>query len=208
MSQAAGTRPANDTFAVRHTGIRTASRRSFSVSRSARRGRSFVCESTRACELLGTNLAAVEYYNVKFCLWTRIDISYTHILTPDTYLLLRRIGVSGLDEERLIDHFVNLPGSQHIRYDLTVERDAVRHKLKVRSTKANSEDEVEIVRVNGIKIEPDTDSSRMCLNRPALRIVTGSAGTIAANPICLSDDPTPSSSTTSTSSSSSPPLST
>ncbi|KAJ7801029.1 hypothetical protein B0H13DRAFT_2390169 [Mycena leptocephala] len=135
MSQAAGTRLANDTFADGKPPL------ILGVAECPSWPEFRLSESTRTCELLGTNLAAVEYYNVKFCLWTRIDISYTHILTPDTYLL-RRIGVSGLDEDRLIDHFVNLPGPQHIRYDLT---DAVRHKLKVRPTKANSEDEVEIV---------------------------------------------------------------
>ncbi|KAF7366954.1 hypothetical protein MSAN_00954100 [Mycena sanguinolenta] len=218
MSQAAGTRPANDTFAVRQPSARRAPVDLTTVQRftlvywdedakpplilgvtECPSWPEFrLSESTRTLSLLGTDLAAVEYYNVRFCLWTRIDLSYTHILTSDTYLLLRRIGVSGLDEERLIDRFVHLPGPQHIRYNLTAEREAVRHKLKARQTQTTP-DEVEIVKVNGIKIEPGTDCPR--ITRPTLRIVTSSAGNAVTDPICLDDDTTPSSTTSSSPSS-------
>jgi hypothetical protein len=163
---------------------------------------------------LGSNFTAVEFYNIRFCLWTRVDLAYTHILTSDTYLLLRRIGVSGLDEDRLIDHFVNLPGPQHIRYNVAAERAAVRTKIKARQTRAaDNDDDVEVVKVGGIKIEP-VDQPRRApitdvievvdrppprMDRPLLCIVTGGAGA-ASNPICLDDDAT-SSSTASPSSS-------
>ncbi|KAJ7872145.1 hypothetical protein B0H14DRAFT_3131648 [Mycena olivaceomarginata] len=234
MSQATGTRPANDTFAVRQPSARRAPVDLTTVQRFTlvywdADGKSplilgvtecpswpefRLSESTRTLDLLGSNFTAVEFYNIRFCLWTRVDLAYTHILTSDTYLLLRRIGVSGLDEDRLIDHFVNLPGPQHIRYNVAAERAAVRTKIKARQTRAaDNDDDVEIVKVGGIKIEP-VDQPRRApiadvvevvdrppprMDRPLLRIVTGGAGA-ASNPICLDDDAT-SSSTASPSSS-------
>jgi hypothetical protein len=163
---------------------------------------------------LGSDFTAVEFYNIRFCLWTRVDLAYTHILTSDTYLLLRHIDVSGLDEDRLIDHFVNLPGPQHIRYNVAAEQAAVRTKIKAHQTRAaNDDDDVEIVKVGGIKIKP-VDQLRRApianvvevvdhppphMDRPLLCIVTSGAGA-ASNPICLDDDTT-SSSTASPSSS-------
>ncbi|KAJ7509551.1 hypothetical protein B0H11DRAFT_1900966 [Mycena galericulata] len=233
MSQATGTRPANDTFVVRQPSARRAAVDLTTVQRFTlvywdEDGKPplilgvtecpswpefRLSESTRTLDLLSSNLAAVEFYNIRFCLWTRVDLAYTHILTSDTYLLLRRIGVSGLDEDRLIDHFVHLPGPQHIRYNIAAERAAVRTKIKARQTQVtddNSVDnDVEIVKVNGIKIEPIDQARRAPIadvgiievvdrppppprmDRPLLRIVTGGAGA-AANPICLDDDTTPS----------------
>ncbi|KAJ7799896.1 hypothetical protein B0H14DRAFT_2616693 [Mycena olivaceomarginata] len=224
MSQATGTRPANDTFAVRQPSARRAPVDLTTVQRFTlvywdADGKSplilgvtecpswpefRLSESTRTLDLLGSNFTAVEFYNIRFCLWTRVDLAYTHILTSDTYLLLRRIGVSGLDEDRLIDHFVNLPGPQHIRYNVAAERAAVRTKIKARQTRAaDNDDDVEIVKVGGIKIEP-VDQPRRApiadvvevvdrppprMDRPLLRIVTGGAGA-ASNPICLDDDAT------------------
>ncbi|KAJ7913589.1 hypothetical protein B0H13DRAFT_2004402 [Mycena leptocephala] len=234
MSQATGTRPANDTFAVRQPSARRApvdltTVQHFTLVYWDADGKSplilgvtecpswpefRLSESTRTLDLLGSNFTAVEFYNIRFCLWTRVDLAYTHILTSDTYLLLRRIGVSGLDEDRLIDHFVNLPGPQHIRYNVAAERAAVRTKIKARQTRAaDNDDDVEVVKVGGIKIEP-VDQPRRApiadvvevvdrppprMDRPLLRIVTGGAGA-ASNPICLDDDAT-SSSTASPSSS-------
>ncbi|KAJ7917235.1 hypothetical protein B0H13DRAFT_2269600 [Mycena leptocephala] len=234
MSQATGTRPANDTFAVCQPSARRAPVDLTTVQRFTlvywdADGKSplilgvtecpswpefRLSESTRTLDLLGSNFTAVEFYNIRFCLWTRVDLAYTHILTSDTYLLLRRIGVSGLDEDRLIDHFVNLPGPQHIRYNVAAERAAVRTKIKARQTRAaDNDDDVEVVKVGGIKIEP-VDQPRRApiadvvevvdrppprMDRPLLRIVTGGAGA-ASNPICLDDDAT-SSSTASPSSS-------
>ncbi|KAJ7772822.1 hypothetical protein B0H14DRAFT_3894648 [Mycena olivaceomarginata] len=207
MSQATGTRPANDTFAVRQPSARRAPVDLTTVQRFTlvywdADGKSplilgvtecpswpefRLSESTRTLDLLGSNFTAVEFYNIRFCLWTRVDLAYTHILTSDTYLLLRRIGVSGLDEDRLIDHFVNLPGPQHIRYNVAAERAAVRTKIKARQTRAaDNDDDVEIVKVGGIKIEP-VDQPRRApiadvvevvdrppprMDRPLLRIVT------------------------------------
>ncbi|KAJ7914500.1 hypothetical protein B0H13DRAFT_2002205 [Mycena leptocephala] len=231
---ASRTRPANDTFAVRQPSARRAPVDLTTVQRFTlvywdADGKSplilgvtecpswpefRLSESTRTLALLGSDFTAVEFYNIRFCLWTRVDLAYTHILTSDTYLLLRRIGVSGLDEDRPIDHFVNLPGPQHIRYNVAAERAAVRTKIKARQTRAaDNDDDVEIVKVGGIKIEPVDQPQRAPIadvvevvdrppprmDRPLLRIVTGGAGA-ASNPICLDDDTT-SSSTTSPSSS-------
>jgi hypothetical protein len=148
-------------------------------------------------------------------LWTRVDLTFTHILTSNTYLLLRRIGVSGLDEDRLIDHFVHLPGPQHICYNVAVEQAAVHNKIKARETQGTDDNNIEVVKVNGIKIEPidkpaqspiaDADVVEVMdrppphMKHPSLSIVIGGASTAAANPICLDDDITPSSTTSSAS---------
>ncbi|KAJ7810817.1 hypothetical protein B0H13DRAFT_2475581 [Mycena leptocephala] len=226
MLQAMGTRPANDTFAVRQPSARrapvdlttvqhftTASCRSFWASPSARHG--WLSDSTRTLNLLSSDLAAVEFYDVRFCLWTRVNLTFTHILTSNTYLLLHRIGVSGLDEDRLIDHFVHLPGPQHICYNVAVEQAAVHNKIKAREMQGTDNNNIEVVKVNGIKIEPidkpvqspiaDADVVEVMdcppprMKHPSLSIVIGGASTAAANPICLDDDITPSSTTSSAS---------
>ncbi|KAJ7865635.1 hypothetical protein B0H14DRAFT_3442888 [Mycena olivaceomarginata] len=220
-----GTRPANDTFAVRQPSARRAPVDLTTVQRFTlvywdADGKSplilgvtecpswpefRLSESTRTLDLLGSNFTAVEFYNIRFCLWTRVDLAYTHILTSDTYLLLRRIGVSGLDEDRLIDHFVNLPGPQHIRYNVAAERAAVRTKIKARQTRAaDNGDDVEIVKVGGIKIEPVDQPRRApiadvveVVDRPPPAWIDPCSASspvapgAASNPICLDDDATP-----------------
>ncbi|KAJ7189854.1 hypothetical protein GGX14DRAFT_607743 [Mycena pura] len=211
MSQATGTRPANDTFTIRQPSARRAkvdlttvqhftlvywdqdAKPPFilGVTECPSWPKFRLLESTRTLDLLDRNLDAVEYYNMRrICLWTRVELSFTHILTTDTYLLLRHVGVSGADEDRFIDHFVHLPGPQHIRYNMTAEQEAVRRKLKARQTHTDTDNEVEIVRVNGVKVEPvdkpsvaDVDRPSQRIARPSLRIVTGST-------ICM-DDTTP-----------------
>ncbi|KAJ7875982.1 hypothetical protein B0H13DRAFT_2279654 [Mycena leptocephala] len=205
ISQATGTRPANDTFADGKPPL------ILGVTKCPSWPEFRLSDSMRTLDLLGSDLAAVEFYNIRFCLWTCVDIAYTHILTSDTYLLLCCIGVSGLDEDRLIDHFVNLPGPQHIRYNVAAEWAAVCNKIKARKTQGTDNDDIEVVKVNGIKIEPidkspiaDADVVEVMdrppprTKRPSLSVVIGGAGAAAANPICLDND-TPSSTTSSAS---------
>ncbi|KAJ7314804.1 hypothetical protein DFH08DRAFT_972542 [Mycena albidolilacea] len=202
MSQASGTRPANDTFNTRQPAVCRAAvdpstvRRFtliywdaiFGVTECPSWPEFQLSESTDTLELLSTHLSAVEYYDVRFRLWTRVNIDYTHILTENTYLLLRRVGVSGLDESKMIDHLVNLPGPQHIRYNLPAEREAVREKIKARHHKSRhvSDDEGSELEVSEvfIKSEPGLQTER-----PSLRIRTGST----PDYICLDVDSAPSS---------------
>ncbi|KAJ7234419.1 hypothetical protein C8J57DRAFT_1574934 [Mycena rebaudengoi] len=92
-----------------------------------------LAESGQAIDLIGEGNDNVEFYDIRFRTWVRITISYTHTLTPNTYILLRRCRVTnGQDQNLTIDRFTNLPGPQHIRHNLPGERAAVRHKLKIR----------------------------------------------------------------------------
>ncbi|KAJ7796097.1 hypothetical protein B0H14DRAFT_2620228 [Mycena olivaceomarginata] len=197
MSQASGTRPANDTFNTRQPALRRAavdpstdakSPKIFGVTECPSWPEFRLSESTDTLGLLSTHLSAVEYYDVRFRLWTRVNIDYTHILTQNTYLLLRRVGVSGLDESKMIDHLVNLPGPQHIRYNLPAERDTVCEKIKARRHKPRhvSDDEGSELEVSEvfIKSEPGLETTR-----PSLRILTERA----TDYICLDIDSAPSS---------------
>ncbi|KAJ7912075.1 hypothetical protein B0H13DRAFT_2327670 [Mycena leptocephala] len=122
-------------------------------------------------------------------------------------------------EFRLSDSMqtLNLLGSDlaaHIRYNLAAERAAVCNKIKAPETQGTDNDNIEVVKVNGIKIEPinkpvqspiaDADIVEVMdrppprMKHPSLSVIIGSAGAAAANPICLDDD-TPSSTTSSAS---------
>ncbi|KAJ7798500.1 hypothetical protein B0H14DRAFT_3492478 [Mycena olivaceomarginata] len=208
MSQASGTRPANDTFntrqpAVRRVAVDPSTVRRFTLiywDADAKSPKIFgvtecpswpefrLSESTDMLGLLGTHLSAVEYYDVRFRLWTRVNLDYTHILTQNTYLLLRRVGVSGLDESKMIDHLVNLPGPQHIRYNLPAERNAVREKIKACRHKPRhvSDDEGSELEVSEvfIKSEQGLETTRLSLRIPTER---------ATDYICLDIDSAPSS---------------
>ncbi|KAJ7838539.1 hypothetical protein B0H13DRAFT_1911780 [Mycena leptocephala] len=156
MSQATGTRPVNNTFNISQPSGRKAAVDLSTIHRSTlvywdqddkdplitgvtECGPSWpnfrLSDTPQTLALLGDNLTAVEFYDVRFRLWIRVGLEYTHVLTSNTYLLLRRVGVSGRDQERLIDQFINVPGPQHIRYNLPAEREAVRAKLKARRHK-------------------------------------------------------------------------
>ncbi|KAF8217415.1 hypothetical protein K438DRAFT_1952308 [Mycena galopus ATCC 62051] len=130
--------------------------------------------------------------------------------------LLCRVGVSGLDKAHLIDHFINLPGPQHIQYNLPAEQQAVHAKLnaqkqddndseveiitgkgKQRVVYNNSDDEEVQIIAKGKGMQDDQEEEEVeVLERPALRILTGDA---IANPICLDQDTTLSSSSSTSS---------
>ncbi|KAJ7916411.1 hypothetical protein B0H13DRAFT_2323371 [Mycena leptocephala] len=184
MLQATGTRPANDTFAVRQPvlgqGRQAAAHCGVTECPSWPEFR--LSDSTRTLDLLGSDLAAVEFYNVRFCLWTRVDLTFTHILTSDTYLP---------------------SAASHIRYNVAAERVAVHNKIKARQTQETdndaADDDLEISPIADANIVEVMDSPPPRMERPSLRIVTSGAGAAVANPICLDDDITPSSTTSSSS---------
>ncbi|KAJ7837690.1 hypothetical protein B0H13DRAFT_2421472 [Mycena leptocephala] len=136
-------------------------------------------DSMRTLNLLGSDLAAVEFYNIRFCLWTRVDIAYTHILTSTP---------------------ISFSAASHIRYNLAAERVAVRNKIKARETQGTDDDDIEVVKVNGIKIEPidkspiaDADIVEVMDCPPPARNAPRSASSLAAPALQL---PTQSSSST------------
>ncbi|KAJ7446360.1 hypothetical protein FB451DRAFT_1412387 [Mycena latifolia] len=156
-----------------------------------------LAEAPQTLALLGDNIGDVEFYEVCFRLWIRVGLRYTHVLTPNTYLLVRRYGVtSGLNEAALIDQFVHLPGPQHIRYNLPAEREVVRKKLRSRRCKqeriyASDDSEVEVITLKS-KSAMKQESDTVVLQRPVLQIST--EGSVIA-PINVDDDSPPPSST-------------
>ncbi|KAJ7652476.1 hypothetical protein DFH06DRAFT_1331103 [Mycena polygramma] len=221
MAQAGGARPTNDTFNLpqrseRRAAVDLATIQRFTlvfwndddkdplilgVTECPSWPNFRLSEAPKTLALLGTDFLAIQYYDVPFRLWKRVDLDYPHILTPNTYLLMRRIGVSGRDQQRLVDQFVNSPGPQHIRYHLPAERDAVRVKLKARRKDPIPDDdsEVEVVETDtaakkGGDGDDDDDADIVVLERPLLRITT--TGTIT-HPIHLDHHPSPSSSSSS-----------
>ncbi|KAJ7510672.1 hypothetical protein B0H11DRAFT_2269258 [Mycena galericulata] len=222
MAQASGTRPVNNTFNMPKrsqpkAAVDLATLHRFTliywdheekdalilgVTECASWPNFRLSQAPNVLALLGCNLGAVEFYDVRYRLWVRVELDYIHVLTNNTYLFLRRVGVSGHDQQRLIDQFVNSPGPQHIRYNLPAEREAVRSKLKARKLKQrvlDSDSEVEVIESSTMKSEAD-DEVVVVVERPVLRIVTG--GTIA-DPIRLDQHLAPSSSSSSSPSSSS-----
>ncbi|KAJ6462257.1 hypothetical protein C8R47DRAFT_1327225 [Mycena vitilis] len=229
MAQAKGTRPANDTFNLpqrseRRAAVDLATIQRFTLVYWDCDGKDplilgvtecpswpnfRLSEAPKTLALMGTDFLAVQYYEVPFRIWKRVDLNYPHILTPNTYLLMRRIGVSGRDQQRLVDQFVNSPGPQHIRYHLPAERDAVRVKLKARRKDPIPDDDsdVEVVEETAAKkggtdagakkggaVNDDDDADVVVLERPLLRITT--TGTVK-HPVRLDQHPSPSSSSSS-----------
>ncbi|KAJ7225093.1 hypothetical protein C8J57DRAFT_1535535 [Mycena rebaudengoi] len=150
-------------------------------------------ESRQTLASLGDDIHALQFYDLRLRLWVHITTDYTHSLTPNGYLLLRRAGVTtGLQQNELIDTFTNLPGPQNIRYNLPAERDAVRQKLRAVKRRnprifADDDSDVEIVPYK----EPRPKPEAVILRRPILPpIIT--EGT-AMDPIIL-ESPPPSSS--------------
>ncbi|KAJ7629903.1 hypothetical protein B0H17DRAFT_1150390 [Mycena rosella] len=153
-----------------------------------------LADSTRALSIIGNNIVELELYNVRFRLWTRISAGYTHILAPNTYILLRQLGVTAsLEQSRLIDQFTNLPSPQHIQYNLPAECEAVRKQLKTKVCAQprvfdEEDSDLEIVQELIIKQEPGVVPAT---NRPVLRlIVTDSVHGTHHDPI-LVESPLP-----------------
>ena len=65
-------------------------------------------------------------------------LNFNHSLTTNCALLLRRKGVTGIDEQDQINRFVNPHSPRRFRHDMPMERSAIREMLKDRKGKAKS----------------------------------------------------------------------
>ncbi|KAF8075909.1 hypothetical protein FPV67DRAFT_1664229 [Lyophyllum atratum] len=117
---------------------------------------------------LGTDITSIESYSETFNIWMQVSLDYTHVLTKDRVILLRRLGVTSVDEDEQIRRFLSPPTVQHLRYNLPAERAAVRDGYKkLKSSKVivmdESDSEVEFVKTPAqakkrrMKADPEQD---------------------------------------------------
>jgi hypothetical protein len=79
---------------------------------------------------LGQDLHEIDIYSQKYCVWMQVNLGYTHTLTPESHIFMRRRNVTCLDEQVQIDRFLNPPHPLHFHDNLPAERKAVRAALK------------------------------------------------------------------------------
>jgi hypothetical protein len=79
---------------------------------------------------LGQDICDIDIYSQKYCVWIQVNLSYTHMLTPESHVFMRRRDVTCLDEQAQIDRFLNPLRPLHFRNNLPAERKAVRAALK------------------------------------------------------------------------------
>lgn len=80
-------------------------------------------------DLLGSSLTSVQLFSPVYHVWMSVPLDFMHSLTTNCAILLRRPGVSGIDEQRLIDLFV--PVSHRLfRSNMPHERSTIRQALK------------------------------------------------------------------------------
>ena len=58
------------------------------------------------------------------------DMAFVHVLTTDCTIVIRRQGVTCLDEDALLAQLLSAPGPEHLRYNIKEEQKAVRNKNK------------------------------------------------------------------------------
>lgn len=95
---------------------------------------------------LGTDIEDVDMYNTKYRLWVKINLSYPHSLSTDSYIFLRRRGVSCVDLTDILKRFTQ--PAVHMRYNMPGERLAVREALRRRAVQLDGDSDVEIVAIN------------------------------------------------------------
>lgn len=133
-----------------------------------------------------------------------IELSYTHVLTTDRHILLRRRGVKGSDEASQLRRFLTPPATQHIRYNLPAERAAVRAGLRKLKKKGHplailelSDSDVEVVETpqhfNKRKAKRPPQDSPPPLQRRRLDTMASSSGS-STQPIMLEGSESPPSS--------------
>ena len=94
------------------------------------------------------NLKSIQLYSPTLQIWVNIQLPYTHSLTTDCGVLLRRKGIRGIDEQEQIARFHDKSPPQHFRQGLKEER-AILKRLIMEKQKAevlvDSDSEVEVI---------------------------------------------------------------
>lgn len=85
--------------------------------------------------LLGEDLTSIQLFSPAYRVWMTIPLNFVHSLSTNCTVMLRRTGVIGIDEQRIIDLFV--PVSPRLfRSNMTTERSYIRNSLKGNKHKA------------------------------------------------------------------------
>ena len=94
------------------------------------------------------DLKFIQLYSPTLRIWVNIQLPYTHLLTTDCGILLRRKGIRGIDEQEQIARFHDKLPPRRFRQGLKEER-AILKRLVMEKRKAealvDSDSEVEIV---------------------------------------------------------------
>ena len=80
--------------------------------------------------LLGDNITHIQLYSTTYHVWVDTPLDFKHSLTTNCAILLRRKGVTGIDEQDQINRFVSPHSPRRFRHDMPAERSAIREMLK------------------------------------------------------------------------------
>ena len=89
---------------------------------------------------LGDNINHIQLYSTTYHVWMDTPLDFKHSLTTNCAILLRRKGVTGIDEQDQINRFVNPHSPRRFRHDMPAERSAIREMLKDQKGKGKSVD--------------------------------------------------------------------
>lgn len=78
--------------------------------------------------VLGNNIDAVDYYDLKHLVWIKTDLLHPYMLSADTYVFLRRRDVTCIDLDDLVRRF-SKPVA-HLRVDMREEQRLAKQKLQ------------------------------------------------------------------------------
>jgi hypothetical protein len=141
---------------------------------------------------LGSDLTEVDVYSQKAHIWMQVALNFTHTLTPDCYVLMRRRHTICKDEHKHIQAFVTPQDApRHLRYDLTAERKLLRSEYRSLNEQPDDDDDDEVQIV--------TASSPIKRRTRAPRNIRSQRPRLSITIPTLSHSSTPSSSTPSSS---------
>jgi hypothetical protein len=132
-----------------------------------------------------------------------IPLDFTHSLTTNCAILLRRTGVSGIDEQRLIDLFV--PVSHRLfRSNMPLERSAIREALKTVKQKErahnDSDSDTELLSITSspprkrpcirsVPMTPTRPHQPLRITIPDTSLNSGPSNSPQTTPVTLSPNP-------------------
>ena len=79
---------------------------------------------------LGDNITHIQLYSTTYHVWVDTPLDFKHSLTTNCAILLRRKGVTGIDEQDQINRFVSPHSPRRFRHDMPAERSAIHEMLK------------------------------------------------------------------------------
>jgi hypothetical protein len=106
---------------------------------------------------LGDDITHIQLYSTTYHVWMDTPLDFKHSLTTNCTILLRRKGVTGIDEQDQINRFVDPHSPRRFRHNMPTERSAIREMLKDLKGKGKSVD---------IPLMEDSNSDIEIVNTP------------------------------------------